>query len=541
MLLSYLELVKLVESGVINAPIENINGASIDVTLDDTILVEDQDSIGKIVDLSRKQFPSMKSVVIDDEGYALEPGQFVLASTREIFNLPNDIACEFKLKSSAARAALNNMLATWCFVGDTKIPLIDGSVVDISDIDATKNNYVYSLDDNGEVVPGRVINSGVTGIVKDTVKITLDSGGSFECTPEHSIMMRNGKYKEASALCVGESLMPLYRRTGFYGHEEVYCPSLVLKGCWKNPKGKWRNTHKIVYKSIFGSVEKGNVIHHKDHCKGNNHPSNLCQMDATEHLIHHSKEAHEISRLPENREKSSKHASALCGKLWNDDVYKEFREKKNKSSSEKMKSLNLERWSSDENKKAASEWAKENNVVSSLRKYQADNPGISRTNAIYGKLKKNISRMIESGISIDEQSYIENKGQSAPSLSSISEVFGSFEKALESIGYMNHKVLSVEMIRRDNTVPVYDITVEKYHNFALDSGVFVHNCDPGWHNSKLTLELQNCLQYQLLLLVPGMKIGQMVFYRVQEVPELNSYAVKGRYNHTMEVTASKGV
>lgn len=114
MLLSYLELVELVNAGVINAPLENINGASIDVTLDDTLLIEKPEFLGKIVDLSRKQFPEMRSVIMDDEGYALEPGQFVLASTREIFNLPNDIACEFKLKSSTARAGLNNMLATMC-------------------------------------------------------------------------------------------------------------------------------------------------------------------------------------------------------------------------------------------------------------------------------------------------------------------------------------------------------------------------------------------------------------------------------------------
>ncbi len=38
----------------------------------------------------------------------------------------------------------------------------------------------------------------------------------------------------------------------------------------------------------------------------------------------------------------------------------------------------------------------------------------------------------------------------------------------------NHKVVSVE---EDGFEDVYDITVEKYHNFALSAGVFVHNCD----------------------------------------------------------------
>ena len=41
----------------------------------------------------------------------------------------------------------------------------------------------------------------------------------------------------------------------------------------------------------------------------------------------------------------------------------------------------------------------------------------------------------------------------------------------------NHKVVSVEDTGR--TEYVYDLTVDKHHNFALSSGVFVHNCHSG--------------------------------------------------------------
>lgn len=37
----------------------------------------------------------------------------------------------------------------------------------------------------------------------------------------------------------------------------------------------------------------------------------------------------------------------------------------------------------------------------------------------------------------------------------------------------NHKVVSVEPCGQED---VYDITVDKHHNFALSAGVFVHNC-----------------------------------------------------------------
>lgn len=55
-------------------------------------------------------------------------------------------------------------------------------------------------------------------------------------------------------------------------------------------------------------------------------------------------------------------------------------------------------------------------------------------------------------------------------------------------------------------------------------------CDCGWNNSVLTLELKNLLQYNSLRLTPGMYIGQMIFYRVTEVPKDRSYATIGRYN-----------
>lgn len=111
MLLSYIELVELVESGVIDANPENINGASIDVTLGDTLLIEKVQYSATVVDLSAKKSPEMVSLVIDPSGYIMQPGQFILASTQETFNLPNNIAAEFKLKSSIARGGLNHLLA----------------------------------------------------------------------------------------------------------------------------------------------------------------------------------------------------------------------------------------------------------------------------------------------------------------------------------------------------------------------------------------------------------------------------------------------
>lgn len=64
-------------------------------------------------------------------------------------------------------------------------------------------------------------------------------------------------------------------------------------------------------------------------------------------------------------------------------------------------------------------------------------------------------------------------------------------------------------------------------------------CDPGWHGSRLTLELQNGRRLHSIPIWPGMKIGQMVFHGLAGVPD-RSYAVTGRYNADLTVTASRG-
>jgi dCTP deaminase len=116
-LLSYNRLCELVERGVINAPMENVNAASIDITLHDEILIESTSAYFN-VDLMRRKSVTTTNCNIHTN-YQMRPGEFILASSREIFNLPNNIAAEYKLKSSLARNGLQHLLAGWCDPGWT--------------------------------------------------------------------------------------------------------------------------------------------------------------------------------------------------------------------------------------------------------------------------------------------------------------------------------------------------------------------------------------------------------------------------------------
>lgn len=63
-------------------------------------------------------------------------------------------------------------------------------------------------------------------------------------------------------------------------------------------------------------------------------------------------------------------------------------------------------------------------------------------------------------------------------------------------------------------------------------------CDPGWHGSKLTMEIIN-MDLAPLPIYPGLRMGQLVFSLTLAPPD-NDYSVVGRYNGDRQVMESKG-
>lgn len=108
-LLNYTEICSLIEQGVINSPIEHVNGVSLDLVLDKTILIESNLGINENIDLINGEAPCFHSYTMDDEGYELTPSEFILASTVDCFDLPNNITAFYCLKSSLARSGLEHL------------------------------------------------------------------------------------------------------------------------------------------------------------------------------------------------------------------------------------------------------------------------------------------------------------------------------------------------------------------------------------------------------------------------------------------------
>lgn len=116
-LLAAPQLHQLIDNGVIDALHENVNSASIDVRIGNTIRVEAVPFATPPIDIASKQSPLFEEIEIPEEGYVIEPGQCFLAHTIETFNLPNTISGQFILRSTVGRCFLEHMQAGWADAG----------------------------------------------------------------------------------------------------------------------------------------------------------------------------------------------------------------------------------------------------------------------------------------------------------------------------------------------------------------------------------------------------------------------------------------
>lgn len=110
-MLSYNQLIKLYENGVLYnlASPNQVQGSSIDVRLGRLVMVEKAGN-HKIV-LKDRDAMKMESLDITDNGFDLAPGEFILAHTEEMFNMPDNLSATFHLKSTSARSGLGHLLA----------------------------------------------------------------------------------------------------------------------------------------------------------------------------------------------------------------------------------------------------------------------------------------------------------------------------------------------------------------------------------------------------------------------------------------------
>lgn len=98
-----------------------------------------------------------------------------------------------------------------CFAGDTKVMTPHGprTLKELSEEEDKFLVYCYDLEKDDYTL-GWASNARKTKKAH-TVRVILDNGDYFICTPDHRILDVNGKWKEAGDLTMGDELMPFYR------------------------------------------------------------------------------------------------------------------------------------------------------------------------------------------------------------------------------------------------------------------------------------------------------------------------------------------
>ncbi|MBQ2775646.1 MAG: dCTP deaminase [Clostridia bacterium] len=128
MILSDRTIIKMLEDKTLTVSpleIEQIQPASVDVRLGDTFSVVEDSSNGIITLESEIKYKTIKT-----DTYVILPGQFVLATTMEYFELPDDLTAFVEGRSSLGRMGLFIQNAGWVdpgFKGEITLELFNAN------------------------------------------------------------------------------------------------------------------------------------------------------------------------------------------------------------------------------------------------------------------------------------------------------------------------------------------------------------------------------------------------------------------------------
>lgn len=406
-----------------------------------------------------------------------------------------------------------------CFTGDTKISLLNGKEEKIQNL-VDREFYIYSYDiKNERIRPGKATAKKFRK--SKVMKIMLDNGEEIKCTPDHEFLLKNGSYKMAQNLNTKDSLMPFYRRyLNLNGVIDEKGYEQVLQSCKFHDY--WIFTHR---RTVYGKGRKGDVVHHKDFDKRNNDPGNLVWMNKEEHWKLHSELAcpfklNNPSKRPEIRarrsarmkednpmkksEISSKVSKKLKGrkkpiqeinklKEWIKVHGNSFKGRRHSQESLSKMSNSRKDWMKiNDNPNARKDISKEK--VKSLR-----NSGFSwkeiasHFNCDVGTVRKRyldfpfkkkhrnyVNHTFRMDVTPEKVEILRNGGMTWFDISKkLSCGCGVLKRRFRDGRYLgrNHRIVSIELLEEE--YETYCLIVEDYHNFALSSGVFVHNCSSG--------------------------------------------------------------
>lgn len=464
--------------------------------------------------------------------------QIARAPERRIFyvdvgNLPK-LKAEQYLKDMMNRYR-NKMVYdahTGCFDMNTKVPLLDGRVLSLSDItkeyEEGKKLWAYSCDPKtGGFAPGLITWAGVTRKDSQVMKLTLDNGEEIVCTLDHKFPVWNKGKTEAKDLVVGDSMIPFYSK-----EKSVVKGKNTYKQIFNNDTKKWEFVHRLVSdwkdsnnlenEFLFNeefSLENKKTVHHINYNRYDNTPSNLTKMSRKDHFDYHKQHCSYAGKIggvataainqtfktihPENdypdtsslflfetssEYKSLKHsirnkanwteANSIAASLRGKETPRDHFVKMSKKG-------NVTRWGNSEQKKSHS--------LRQTIRYPENILGLIDTAAQqqmgYLEAANYIDSMIDHSEwkELNKDTSIRGKGKTDFSKFGYSHLlkiskqkgFKDWRQYKDTYQFRNHKISKIEYLTE--TMDVGTLTIDgkeiyhDYHTFALDAGIYTFN------------------------------------------------------------------
>jgi dCTP deaminase len=487
-----------------------------------------------------KHFDARSFVDISADYCDIPPNSFALARSVERFRIPRSVSCIVLGKSTYAR----------CFRGDTRVALVDGSAPTLEEMARRSDDgeffWGYSVGPYGRIIVTQLEAPRYIG--RDSLlEVQLDNGELIHCTPDHLFLSRDGMMRAADDLRPGDSLMPLYRSV-HRGYEMVYQPL----------NGYLHPTHRLAdeWNVRLGLYEdtSGTHRHHRDHNRRNNVPWNIERMSASEHIRYHNAESYgadfdpdehgaaireAFSRLqadPEWRERSATVQRDRVQQFWNDERFTHQRMERNRkieaSWAAERRSEHREvirRYYAEVNNRQAHAAKMRHSWMSADECPREQQAEIARTINLRGEITADNVRA-----ALNEAGSLRGAARLLNCDRSVFRRFPELIAAFRGKSTRNHKIAAIRSLA--GTHDIYCLSVPEAGNFALEAGVFVHNCgiiinvtplEPEWEGY-VTIEISNTTPLPARIYA-NEGIGQVLFLESDEICETSYADKRGKY------------